>query len=125
MLNYIIMTVLAAALIASCIAVITEPVLPHQRHLRAVRNFLRGISLTGVITVSALFIFAGLIGRDYNFQYIWCSIAMLFVMLCILLPPRLRNKKAKKLKERSRCSPAGKAAELPEMKKAKEINDVR
>ena len=125
MLNYIILTAIAGALILSCIAVITERALPHQRHLRAVRNFLRGISLTGVITVSAVFLLAGLIGDDYNFTYIWCAIAMLFITLCILLPPRLRNKKARKLNERSRRRSAKKTAVLPELPTAKEINDVR
>lgn len=125
MLNYIILTSIAAALAVSCIAVMTERALPHQKHLRAVRNFMRGISLTGVITASAALLFIGLIGDDYNFRYIWCAVAMLFIMLCILLPPRLKNKKARKLNERSSCKFAEKAAVLPELPTAKEINDVR
>ena len=133
MLNYIIMYGTAAALLLSVVAVITEKAAPHQRVLRALRNFLRGISLTEVITASVIFIIIGLLGDDINFSYIWGTIALLFVMLALLLPPRMRLKKVKKLeplpilKELKAAAVSPTAKELKtadEAPKAKEIKDV-
>lgn len=131
MINYVILILLAAAMILSIITVAAEPIFKRNsgigRFFREIRIRLREISLASFCVTSVLLLLWGVIVHDMIFEGIWTAIVMLFTIMFVLhtedildLTKRRKKAKLKKLlplaKPAALCEKEAKEAEiLPEL----------
>ncbi|MCM1006741.1 MAG: hypothetical protein NC485_02240 [Ruminococcus flavefaciens] len=131
MINYVILILLAAAMILSIITVAAEPIFKRNSGIgcffREIRIRLREISLTSFCVTSVLLLLWGVIVHDMIFEGIWTAIVMLFTIMFVLhtedildLTKRRKKAKLKKLlplaKPAALCEKEAKEAEiLPEL----------
>lgn len=132
MINYIILTVLAAVCLASIITVGAEPFVPKNtdagRIFRAVRIRLREKSRTSFCVSAAVILIFGLAAGDDEKTKLLAALAIMLLTLIVLHPEDFlsvfRHRRKKKKAVRLGLTPRL-AGEVPMAKLAKELEPVQ